>query len=155
VPAPDDARPWSEIAAGFEPVAALLDDAIALVRTELEDLPIQAMDSSWRSVCDREAWSSYSYWVTLSVTYSEGTRDGAVERASVLVTYVERQLHSQPAGAVRLQWGAERFHLGSSTSLFKEGGELEWDPGARPSSREVATAIVGLLRAAREKLGAR
>jgi hypothetical protein len=152
VAASDHEIPWSDVAQAFAPVAAALDQAVALVRAELGRLRTEVEDRSWRGVCDREVWSSYSYWARLSVTERESTGDGLVERASVLVTYAEQLLRSVPPEPIRLEWHAERFYVDSSSWLFKECGEQSWDPGHRPPAEEVATAMLGLLSSALERL---
>lgn len=82
----------------------------------------------------------------MSVTEREIVGDGLVERASVEVTYAQQLLRSvspgsDPPGVVR---GAVPFRL--VVHLFRESGDPEWDPGHRPPTTEIATAILGLLR---------
>ncbi len=115
------------------------------MRTEVEDF-------SQRGECAREFESSYTYSVRLSVTEREGTGDGLVERASVLVTYAEQLLHAVPGRAIRLEWRAERFYVDSSSYLFEQSGEQGWDPGHRPPAEEIATAILALLRSGLDSL---
>jgi hypothetical protein len=152
VAASDHERPWSDVAEAFAPVAAALDQAVALVRAELGGCRIEVEDFSQRGECAREVWSSYTYRVRVSVTERESIGDGLVERASVLVTYAEELLRSVPPGAIRLEWRAERFYVDSSSYLLQQSGEQGWDGGHRPRAEEVATAILGLLRSGLESL---
>jgi len=44
-----------------------------------------------------------------------------------------------PPEPIGLEWRAKRFHVDSSSRLFKQSGEQGWDPGDRPPAEQVAT----------------